>query len=113
MSWVESEPVKRRQRPAVSVTNRPVPSVSRSVETTTCEADVKKTVAPVKSSLPKKGETYNKPALSNQQVHECDTYFTIETNKGKSKYSSSVTSVEIFPIKFKTSILNKERLKIS
>ena len=41
VSWVGPEPVTRRQRPAASVTNRPVPSVSRSVGTTTRVADVK------------------------------------------------------------------------
>ena len=50
MSWVGAQPVTRKQRPAASVTSRPVPSVSRSVGTTTRVADVKKTVAPVKSS---------------------------------------------------------------
>ena len=51
VSWVWAQPVTRKQRPAASVTIRPV---SRSVGTTTHVADVKKTVAPAESSSPKK-----------------------------------------------------------
>ena len=78
--------------------------------TTTQVVNVKKTVAPAKSSPPKKGEKTNKPSSPKQQVepvHESDAYFTVQTHKGKSKESSPVTSVHISPIKF------KERLKIS
>ena len=46
VSWVGAQPVTRKQPPAASVTIRPVPSVSRSVGTTTRVANVKKTVAP-------------------------------------------------------------------
>ena len=84
--------------------------------TTTRVADVKKTVAPVKSSPPKKGAKSSKPSSSKQQdspVHESDAYFTIKTNTGKTKESSLTTNVRISPIQFKTSILNKERLKRS
>ena len=49
MSWVGAQPVTRKQRPAAAVTSRPVPSVSRSVGTTTRVAEVKKTVAPALS----------------------------------------------------------------
>ena len=48
-SWVGAQPVTRKQRPADSVTSRTLPSVSRSVGTTTRVTDVKKAVAPVKS----------------------------------------------------------------
>ena len=44
--WVGAQPVTRKQRPAASVTSRPVPSVSRSVGTTTRVADVKQVVPP-------------------------------------------------------------------
>ena len=52
VSWVGARPVIRTQRHAASVTDRPLPSVSRAVGTTTRVADVKKPVAPVKSSPP-------------------------------------------------------------
>ena len=74
--------------------------------TATRVADVKKTVVPAKSSPPKKGEKCCKPSSPKQQaepVHESDAYFIV-----KSKGSFPVTSVQITPIKFKTSILNKE-----
>ena len=45
VSWVGAQPVTRRQRLAASSTSRPVPSVSRSVGTTTHVADVMKNVA--------------------------------------------------------------------
>ena len=51
--WVGPQPVTRKQRPAASVTIRPVPFVSRSVVTATRVADVKHVVPP-KSSSPKK-----------------------------------------------------------
>ena len=54
-SWVGDQPVTRKQRTAAPVNSRSVPSVSRSVGTTTRVADVKKTVTPAKSSPPKKG----------------------------------------------------------
>ena len=44
VSWVGAQPATRKQRPAASVTRRPVPSVSRSVGTTTRVADVQKFV---------------------------------------------------------------------
>ena len=114
VSWVGPEPVTRRQRPAASVTNRPVPSVSRSVGTTTRVADVKKTAAPARSSPAKKGEKSSKPSSPKQQsVPESDAYFTIKTNRGKVKENSPITNVRISPIKFKESMLKKERLKRS
>ena len=117
VSWFGAQSVTRRQRPAASSTSRPLPSVSRSVGTTTRMADVKTTVAPAKSSPPKKGEKSNKPSSPRvSPVHESESdtaYFTVKTHKGKCKENSPVTSVHISPIKFKTSILNKERLKRS
>ena len=61
VSWVGAQPVTWKQRPAASVTNRPVPSVSRSVFTTTRVADVKHVVPP-KSSPPKKDTKSSKPS---------------------------------------------------
>ena len=112
VSWVGAQPVTRKQRPAASVTIRPVPSVSQSVDTTTRVADVKKTVAPVKSSSPKKDPKSRKPSSPKVCLdHESDAaYFTVKTHKGKSQENFPVTSVHISPIKFKDSILNKERL---
>ena len=54
VSWVGAQPVTRKQRPAASVTSRPLPSVSRSVDTTTCVADVRKPVVPTMVSPLKK-----------------------------------------------------------
>ena len=117
VSWVGAQPVTRKQRPAASVTSRPVPSVSRSVGTTTRVADAQKPVAPARSSPPKKDKTSNKPSSPKvSPVHESESdsaYFTVKTHKGKRKENSPVTSVHISPIKFKDSILNKERLKRS
>ena len=113
VTWVGGQPVTRKQRPAASVTSRPVPSVSRSVGTPTRGADVQKPVAPTRSSPPKKDKTSNKPSPKVSSVHESDAYFTVKTYKGKSKESSPMTNVKISPIKFKESILNKERLKRS
>ena len=114
VSWVGAQPVTRKQRPAASVTSRPVPSVSRSVATTTRVADVKQVVPP-KSSPPMKNTKASKPSSPKvSPVHESDdAYFTVKTYKGKSKESSPMTNVKISPIKFKESILNKERLKRS
>ena len=114
VSWVGAQPVTRKQRPAASVTSRPVPSVSRSVGTTTRVADVKHVVPP-KSSPPKKDKKSSKPSSPKvSPVHESDAaYFTVKTHKGKLKENSPVTSVHISPIKFKDYILNKERLKRS
>ena len=108
MSWVGAQPDTRKQRSAASVTSRPVPSVSRSVGTTTRVADVKHMVPP-KSSPPMKNTKSSKPSSPKvSPVHESDAaYFTVKTHKGKSKESSPVTSVYISPIKF------KERLKRS
>ena len=81
VSWVGTQPVTRKQRPAVPVNSRSVPSVSRSVGTTTRVADVKRVVVPAKSSPPKKGEKTNKPSSPKQQVkpvHESDAYFTVK-----------------------------------
>ena len=114
VSWFGAQPVTRKQRSAASVTSRPVPSVKRSVGTTTRVADVNKTVAPTKSSPPKKDPKSSKPFSPQPQispVHESDTYFTIKTNKGKGKEIFPITNVQISPIQFKTSILRKERLK--
>ena len=89
----------------------PFPSVSRSVGTTTRVADATKAVVPVRVSSPKKGPKPSKPSSPKQQdspVRESETYFTIKTNKRKSKESSPTTNVQISPIQFKTSILNKE-----
>ena len=115
VSWVGAQPVTRKQRPAASVTSRPVPSVSRSVGTTTRVADAQKPVAPARGQ--KKDKTSNKPSSPKvSPVHESESdsaYFTVKTHKGKRKENSPVTSVHISPIKFKDSILNKERLKRS
>ena len=111
VSWVGTQPVTRKQRPAASVTSRPVPSVSRSVGTPTRGADVQKPAAPTRSSPPKKDKTSNKPSSPKvSPVHESDVYFTVKTYKGKSKDSYPMTAVKISPIKLKESILNKERL---
>ena len=93
VSWVGAQPVTRNQRPAASVTIRPVPSVSWSVGTTTRVADVKKTVAPAKSSSPKKVPKSSKPFSPKVCLdHESDAaYFTVKTHKGKSKENSPVT----------------------
>ena len=61
VSWVGAQSVTRKQRPAASVTSRPVPSVSRSVDTTTRVADVKQVVPP-KSSPPMKNTKASKPS---------------------------------------------------
>ena len=106
--WVVAQPVTRKQCPTASVTSRPVPSVSRTVGITTRMADVKKIVASVKSSRPKKDPKSSKPSSLSDAA-----YFTVETHKGKSKENSPVISVHISPIKFKDSILNKERQKRS
>ena len=86
MSWVGAQPVTRKQRPTAPVTSRPVLSISRSVGTTTRVADVKKTMAPAKSSPPKKCVKSNKPSSPKQQVepvHKSDAYFTVKTHRGK------------------------------
>ena len=86
VSWVGAQPVTRKQRPAASVTRWPIPSVSRSVGTTTRVVDVQKPEAPTKSSPSKKDQTSSKPSSPKQHVssaHESDAYFTIKTNKGK------------------------------
>ena len=72
-------------------------------------ADVKKTVAPAKSSSSKNDPKSSKPSSAKVCLdHESEAaYFTVKTHKGKSKESSPVTSVHISPIKF------KERLKRS
>ena len=69
ISWVGAQPGARKQRPAASVTSRPVPSVSRSVGTTTRVADVQKPVAPAKSSPPKKDQTSSKPFRQSNTIH--------------------------------------------
>ena len=104
VSCVGPYPVTWKQRPAVSVTNRPVTSVSRSLGTTTRVTDVKKTTAPARLSPPKKGEKSTKPFSSKQRsapVPGSDAYFTIKTNRGKVKENSPITNVRICPIKFK------------
>ena len=88
VSWGGAQPVTRKQRPAAYVTCRPVPSVSRSMGTTTCVADVKH-VVPTKSSPPKD----TKSCKPSSPVHEYDAYFTVKTYKGKSKESSPITNV--------------------
>ena len=93
VSWVWAQPVTWKQRPAASVTSRPLPSVSQSVGTTTRVADVKKNVAPVKSSPPKKGPKSNKPTSQKQPdspVHESDAYFTVKTTTTNVEISNSV-----------------------
>ena len=55
VSWVGSQHVTQKQRPAVSSTSRPVSSASRSLGTTTRVADETKAVAPVGLSPLKKG----------------------------------------------------------
>ena len=77
--------------------------------------DVKKTVASVKSSPSKKGETCKNPLCRSNRFHMCMilTFISqLKQTNGKVQ-SSPVTSVQISPIQFKTSILNKERLKRS
>ena len=69
VSWVGVQHVTRNQRPAMSTTNRPVPSVSRSVGTSTRVADVIKTATPVKSSPPKKGTQPNKNIRQRNRLH--------------------------------------------
>ena len=54
VSWVGPQPVTRRQRPAAPSSSRPLPSVSRSVGTTTRVVNVKKPVVATKSSPAKK-----------------------------------------------------------
>ena len=66
VSWVGAQPVTLKQRLAASVTNRPLPSDSRSAGTVTRVADVKKTVASVKSSPPKKSPKSSKPSSPRQ-----------------------------------------------
>ena len=69
-----------------------------------------------RSSPAKKGEKSSKPSSPKQQsapVPESDAYFTIKTNRGKVKENSPITNVRISPIKFKESMLKKERLKRS
>ena len=81
--------------------------------TTTRVAYVKHVVPP-KSSPPKDTKSSKPSSPKVSPVHESDAaYFTVKTHKGKTKENSSVTSVHISPIKFKDSILNKERLKRS
>ena len=63
VSWVVAQSVTRKQRPAASVTNRPVSSVSRSVATTTRVADVKQVVPP-------------KVITSNEEHKSKQTFFT-------------------------------------
>ena len=105
--------VTLKQRPAASVSSRPVPSVSRSVGTSTHVVDVKPVVL-TKSSPPKKDPKSSKPSSPKASpAHESDAYFTVKTYKGKSKESSPITNVQFSPINFKESILNKERLKRS
>ena len=78
VSWV----VTRKQRSATPVSSRPVPSFSRSVGTATRVADVKKTMAPAKSSPPNKGVKPNKPSSRTQQVEPVhDAYFTVKKGK--------------------------------
>ena len=114
VSWIGAQPATRKQRPAASVTSRLVQSVSRSVGTTTRVADVKQVVPP-KSSPQMKNTKSSKPSSPRvSPVHESDAaYFTVKTHKWKTKKNSPVTSVHISTIKFKGSILNKERLKRS
>ena len=72
VSWVGTQPV----------TSRPVPSVSRSVDTTTRVADVKKTVALAKSSPPKKDPKSSKPSSPQQQVSPVhESYLFYHRNK--------------------------------
>ena len=63
VSWIGAQPVTRKKRPTASVTSKPFPSVSRSVDTTTRVADVKKPVVLTKSSPPK-----NDPTLCNSFI---------------------------------------------
>ena len=78
VSRVGAQPVTWKQCPAASVTSRLVPSVSRSVGTTTRVADVKKTVAPAKSSTPKKDPKSSKPSSPKvSPVHESDAAFIL------------------------------------
>ena len=67
VAWVGAQPVTRKQHPAASVTSRPVPSVSRSVCTTTRVADVKKTVAQLSPHLRRRIQ--NQANLLQQRFH--------------------------------------------
>ena len=74
-------------------------------------ADVKKSVVITKSSPLKKDTKSSKPSSPKASpIHESDAYVTVKTYKRKRKQSSHITHVQISPIKFKESILNKERL---
>ena len=83
VSWVGAQPVTWKQRPAASVNSRPVPSVSRSVGTTTRVADVKQVVPP-KSSPPMKNTKSSKPSSPKvSPVHESNTaYLTVKHTRG-------------------------------
>ena len=50
VSWILSEPVTWKLCPAASVIHRPIPSISRSMGTSTRVADVKKSVTLARSS---------------------------------------------------------------
>ena len=82
--------------------------------TITSVVDVKKHVVPTNPSPPKKDTKSNNPYSPNvSPVHESDAYFSVKTYKGERKERSPMTNVQISPIKFKESILKKERLKRS
>ena len=84
LSLSGAQPVTRKQRPSASVTIRPVPSISRSVGTTTRVADVKKPMVPTKLSPPRKDTKSYKPSSPKvPPVHESDAYFTVKTYKGE------------------------------
>ena len=74
VSWVWSEPVMRRQHPVVSATNKQVPSVPRSVGTTTRVADVNKTMAPISHHL--RGRV-NKPANPLRQSNRFHLFMSL------------------------------------
>ena len=71
VSLVGPEPVTRKQRLSVSVTNRSVVSVSRSVKTTTRVADVKKTMAPVNSSPAENGDKTQQTFIAKATCLTC------------------------------------------
>ena len=96
--WVGAQPVSQKKHPVASVTSMPVPSISRSLGTTSRMVVGNKPVVPTKSSPPK-DTNLNKPTSTKvSHVHEYDAYFTVKTYRRKSKKSSLMTNVQTSPI---------------
>jgi len=117
VSWLGSEPIKRRQRSAVSVPNKPVIVASRSVGTTARASEIAKTVAPEKPSSPKQGVSASRSATNiagqvKEPVQQKEGNKSKEKSKEKSKRSSPISVKRYSPQKLKeTLVLNKEKLK--